>query len=49
MSVEPIDDELEDVDAIAGPVIRGGARHGIRTPATEELRRRVAARARVED
>jgi 2-dehydropantoate 2-reductase len=33
-----------ELDAIAGPVLRGGARHGIPTPATEELVRRVRAR-----
>jgi 2-dehydropantoate 2-reductase len=26
-----------EVDAIAGPIVRGGKRHGITTPATEEL------------
>lgn len=33
-----------ELDAIAGPILRGGARHGIATPATEELVRRVTAR-----
>ena len=34
-----------ELDAIAGPVLRRGAACGIPTPATEELRRRVAARS----
>ena len=33
-----------ELDAIAGPIIRGGKRHGIATPATEELVRLVKAR-----
>jgi 2-dehydropantoate 2-reductase len=33
-----------ELDAIAGPVLRGGKRHGIATPATEELVRLVEAR-----
>jgi 2-dehydropantoate 2-reductase len=33
-----------ELDAIAGPIIRGGARHGIPVPATEELAGIVAAR-----
>jgi 2-dehydropantoate 2-reductase len=32
-----------ELDAIAGPVLRGGRRLGIATPATQELARRVAA------
>jgi ketopantoate reductase len=34
-----------ELDAIAGPVQRGGARHGIPVPATAELAGLVAARA----
>ena len=34
-----------ELDAIAGPILRGGARHGIPVPATEELAGIVAARA----
>jgi 2-dehydropantoate 2-reductase len=33
-----------ELEAIAGPITDRGARRGIPTPATEELRRRVAAR-----
>jgi 2-dehydropantoate 2-reductase len=33
-----------ELDAIAGPIVRGGRRHGIATPATEELVRLVEAR-----
>jgi 2-dehydropantoate 2-reductase len=36
-----------ELDAIAGPVLRGGVAHGIPTPATEELANRVAQRAAV--
>jgi 2-dehydropantoate 2-reductase len=32
-----------ELDAIAGPVLRAGRRHGIPTPATEELARQVAS------
>lgn len=32
-----------ELDAIAGPVIRAGRQHGIPTPVTEELARRIAA------
>jgi 2-dehydropantoate 2-reductase len=32
-----------ELDAIAGPIIRGGRHHALPTPATEELARRVAA------
>jgi 2-dehydropantoate 2-reductase len=33
-----------ELDAIAGPIVRGGRRHGIATPATEELIRLVELR-----
>ena len=33
-----------ELDAIAGPIVRGGERHGIDTPATEELVRLVEVR-----
>jgi 2-dehydropantoate 2-reductase len=33
-----------ELDAIAGPILRGGVRHGIATPATEKLAAGVAAR-----
>jgi 2-dehydropantoate 2-reductase len=33
-----------ELDAIAGPIVRGGRRHGIATPATEELIRLVESR-----
>jgi 2-dehydropantoate 2-reductase len=33
-----------ELDAIAGPIVRGGSRHGIATPATEELMQLVEAR-----
>ena len=33
-----------ELDAIAGPIVRGGERHGIDTPATEELVQLVEAR-----
>lgn len=35
-----------ELDAIAGPVVRGGARHAIPTPATEQLVAAVRERAR---
>lgn len=35
-----------ELDAIAGPILRGGAHHGIAVPATAELAERVAARMR---
>jgi 2-dehydropantoate 2-reductase len=35
-----------ELDAIAGPILRGGSRHGIAIPYTEELARLVAARSR---
>jgi 2-dehydropantoate 2-reductase len=34
-----------ELDAIAGPILRGGARHGIPVPATQELADLVAGRA----
>lgn len=34
-----------ELDAIAGPIIRGGRRHGIATPATEQLVRAAGATA----
>jgi 2-dehydropantoate 2-reductase len=34
-----------ELDAIAGPILRGGSRHGIPVPCTEELAGLVAARA----
>jgi 2-dehydropantoate 2-reductase len=34
-----------ELDAIAGPITRGGRKHGIPTPATDELIERVKARA----
>ncbi len=34
-----------ELDAIAGPILRGGSRHGIAVPYTEELARLVAARS----
>jgi 2-dehydropantoate 2-reductase len=34
-----------ELDAIAGPILRGGKRHGIPVPNTEELARLVATRA----
>lgn len=34
-----------ELDAIAGPILRGSGRHGIATPSTEELSRLVDARA----
>jgi 2-dehydropantoate 2-reductase len=33
-----------ELDAIAGPILRGGQRHGIATPVTQELMRLVEAR-----
>ena len=33
-----------ELDAIAGPIVRGGRRYGIATPTTEELVRLVEAR-----
>ena len=33
-----------ELDAIGGPIVRGGLRHGIPTPATDELVRLVEAR-----
>jgi len=33
-----------ELDAIAGPILRGGARHGIEVPATRSLVARVTAR-----
>ena len=33
-----------ELDAIAGPIVRGGLRHRIATPATEELVRLIEAR-----
>ena len=33
-----------ELDAIAGPILRGGSRHGIPVPCTEELAGLVAAR-----
>lgn len=36
-----------ELDAIAGPMLRGGVRHGIRTPTVQWLTLRVAARAGV--
>jgi 2-dehydropantoate 2-reductase len=33
-----------ELDAIAGPIVRGGRRHGVATPATEELVQLVEAR-----
>lgn len=33
-----------ELDAIAGPIVRGGRHHGIATPATEELVRLIEAR-----
>ena len=33
-----------ELDAIAGPILRGGSRHGIPVPCTEELAGVVAAR-----
>jgi 2-dehydropantoate 2-reductase len=36
-----------ELDAITGPVIRRGRAHGVPTPATEELRRRIEAAATV--
>ena len=33
-----------ELDAIAGPILRGGARHGIATPATEQLAEEILAR-----
>lgn len=35
-----------ELDAIAGPILRGGARHGISVPATEKLAAAVEQRAR---
>ncbi len=34
-----------ELDAIAGPILRGGQRHGIDVPATTELARLVSSRA----
>jgi 2-dehydropantoate 2-reductase len=34
-----------ELDAIAGPILRGGIRHGIRTPATERLAAMVEGRS----
>ena len=36
-----------ELDAIAGPILRGGRHHGIPVPNTDELVRLVAARADV--
>jgi 2-dehydropantoate 2-reductase len=33
-----------ELEAIAGPIVRGGRQHGIATPATEELVRLVESR-----
>ena len=33
-----------ELDAIAGPIVRGGQRHRIATPAAEELVRLIEAR-----
>ena len=33
-----------ELDAIAGPILRGGIQHGIPVPSTDELARLVAAR-----
>jgi 2-dehydropantoate 2-reductase len=38
---------LPELEAIAGPVLRGGARHGIAVPATRELAAAVEQRAEV--
>jgi 2-dehydropantoate 2-reductase len=37
---------VPELDAIAGPIVRGAAKHGIEIPATRELVARVAARVR---
>jgi 2-dehydropantoate 2-reductase len=37
---------VPELDAIAGPILRAGAQHGIRVPATIELAHAVAARSR---
>lgn len=37
---------VPELDAIAGPILRAGAQHGIRVPATTELAHAVAARSR---
>jgi len=37
-----------ELDAIAGPIVRGGVRHAIATPATEQLAALVRARSRVD-
>jgi 2-dehydropantoate 2-reductase len=36
-----------ELDAIAGPILRGGIRHGIKTPATEKLASAVEQRAAI--
>jgi 2-dehydropantoate 2-reductase len=33
-----------ELDAIGGPIVRGGQRHGIATPATNELVRLIESR-----
>jgi 2-dehydropantoate 2-reductase len=38
-----------ELDAIAGPVLRGGQRHGIATPATQDLMTHVDARVRARE
>jgi 2-dehydropantoate 2-reductase len=37
---------VPELDAIAGPILRGGAKHGIAVPATKELAAKVEERAR---
>ena len=36
-----------ELDAVAGPILRGGIRHGIKTPATEKLASAVEQRAAI--
>ena len=36
-----------ELDAIAGPIVRGGVRHAIPTPCTEDLAAQIRARPRI--
>jgi 2-dehydropantoate 2-reductase len=37
---------VPELDAIAGPILRGGTKHGIAVPATRELAAKVEERSR---
>ena len=36
-----------ELDAIAGPIVRGGLRHAIPTPCTEDLAEEIRTRPRI--